>query len=475
MSGIGTPAEGARLYGRLGLCYALLRHWQRAKGHYETMLEEARKAEDREQQWEALQQLAMLGTDYTADPESDDELFRGVKQKAEQEAEEEDEREEDEREEAESSGESELFEWSPEYALERARKRWRWPRRWGRQDLIVQGTYGLALLDAHASRWGPALEKMTEARGLFVKMGDRAMEAELLNLAAWGEVLIGRSKEAVRLGRERLSAARELGGRDFYLADLHGLVLALLETGDYEEALSVAELGAEAARSSGSSPRLYFSLLLLGDAYRILYRLKEARDTYLETTGAVNFSQYRALTHSKLCAVAAVAEDWEEAHTEASRAAALRGDMVLQLTDPLHRHHEIEALLRGGDKELAREELRRFGEAVRDNRRFRIAHLRARVALEWWEGRTGAAFESLREAEASAEEIGLPGELWQIRAGLGELYEERGEPEEARRAFAGATKTLQRLVARIEDEELRKDFLAAPQVRRVLERSGEGG
>ncbi len=470
MSGIGTPAEGARLYGRLGLCYALLRHWQRAKGHYETMLEEARKAEDREQQWEALQQLAMLGTDYTADPESDDELYRGVKQKAEQEAE-----EEDEREEAESSGKSELFEWSPEYALERAEEALALAEEMGRQDLIVQGTYGLALLDAHASRWEPALEKIAEARGLFVKMGDRAMEAELLNLSAWGEVLMGRSKEAVRLGRERLSAARELGGRDFYLADLHGLVLALQETGDYEEALSVAELGAEAARSSGSSPRLYFSLLLLGDAYRILYRLKEARDTYLETTGAVNFSQYRALTHSKLCAVAAVVEDWEEAHTEASRAAALRGDMVLQLTDPLHRHHEIEALLRGGDKELAREELRRFGEAVGNNRRFRIAHLRARAALEWWEGRTGAAFESLREAEALAEEIGLPGELWQIKAALGEIHEEFGEAEEVRRAFGLAAAGLWGLAERIGEEGLREGFLGARQVRDLLRRSGTTG
>ena len=45
---------------------------------------------------------------------------------------------------------------------------------------------------------------------------------------------------------------------------------------------------------------------------------------YTEASGSINLSQYRALVRSKLCAVAALEEDWEEARARALQAAALR-------------------------------------------------------------------------------------------------------------------------------------------------------
>jgi hypothetical protein len=70
-----------------------------------------------------------------------------------------------------------------------------------------------------------------------------------------------------------------------------------------------------------------------------------------------------------------------------------------------------------------------------------------------------------------AQEIGLQGELWQIWAAIGELYERRGEPEEARDAFSRAAGIVERLAGEIEDEALKEGFLSAPQLRRVLETS----
>jgi hypothetical protein len=67
----------------------------------------------------------------------------------------------------------------------------------------------------------------------------------------------------------------------------------------------------------------------------------------------------------------------------------------------------------------------------------------------------------LREAEALAEEMGLPGELWQIRATLGELYQESGDEEQAVHAFSQAAQTLQWLAGRIDDPPLQADFLGA--------------
>ena len=459
-----APSERIGLYERLGRAYGLVRDLGRSREAYEGMLAETRKAGDREAEWKALLHLAVLGTDHSVRPEEDDELFRGVRRKM-------DEVEEDRDGTGDDGSAPAGSVWSPSYALDRAGEALSLARGLERDDLVANSLFLRALLGAWAGRWDGVAGMTAEARSLFAAMGDRAMEAEALTLSAWGEVILGRPQEALRLGRERLAATRELGNQDIHLADSHGLVLALLEVGEYEEALSMARGAVQAARSLGSPPRLFISLMMLGDAERALFRLGDARAAYREMAGTVLFPQYRALVHAKLCASSSLAGDWEEAHARALRASEARGEVMLQLSEPLHRHHEIEALLRGGDEELAREDTRRLGERVGSNRRFRLVYLKMLAVLHRQgdtEGDTEGAIEHLRQAEALADEIGLPGELWQIQAGLGELHEERGESGEAREAFARASRVVRKLSGKISDEGLREGFLAAPQVRRLI-------
>ena len=61
-----------------------------------------------------------------------------------------------------------------------------------------------------------------------------------------------------------------------------------------------------------------------------------------------------------------------------------------------------------------------------------------------FEGDTQRALDRLREAEALAEKIGLPGELWQIRSKIGELHERRREDEEARGGVLRGVADLER-------------------------------
>jgi chemotaxis protein histidine kinase CheA len=113
--------------------------------------------------------------------------------------------------------------------------------------------------------------------------------------------------------------------------------------------------------------------------------------------------------------------------------------------------------------------VRRFADHAEVNERNRMTCLRSLAVLDEWEGEATRALDRLRKAEALAEEMGLPGELWQIRSKIGELYERRGEAGEAQRAFSRAAQTLRDLAAKINDARLREGFLAAPRVRRVLE------
>jgi tetratricopeptide (TPR) repeat protein len=113
----------------------------------------------------------------------------------------------------------------------------------------------------------------------------------------------------------------------------------------------------------------------------------------------------------------------------------------------------------------------RIGERVGENRRFRLVHLQMLAVLAEWDNQPAEALGRLQEARTLAEEIGLPGELWQIWAALGELHEQRGETEEAHGAFSRAARIAERLAGEIEDDALTEGFLSAPQLRRVVETS----
>jgi tetratricopeptide (TPR) repeat protein len=131
-------------------------------------------------------------------------------------------------------------------------------------------------------------------------------------------------------------------------------------------------------------------------------------------------------------------------------------------------------LLRGGAHEQAAEDVRRFGQGLEHmdhNRRYRIAYLRALAVLAHYRGEIDQATRHLQEAAWLAEEIGLPGERWQILAALGELQRRQNDESKARHAFAQAAELMQTLAQQIEDTQQRMTFLSAAPTRYVLEQA----
>jgi tetratricopeptide (TPR) repeat protein len=359
-----------------------------------------------------------------------------------------------------------------------------------RPNLVVRALHALARLEMFAGRLeesathaeeGAALSRqlaerpppprtelpsaMSAITGLAAswRAGHKARETQCLIFLAFDRIFQGRLQEGVAIGREAQAISQELPER-IEAMSLWALGLGLPEIGEYEEALALTRRGTELARKAHDTPLLAVNLELLGWAHESLLNLEEARAAYEEALGG----QYEAVSHAKLCVVAALLENWEDAYTHAKR--AHEAGIFFNPLISIHLHHEVETLLRGGAERLAREEVRRFAERAQTNERDRIAYLRSCAVLNEWEGDTKRAIGQLQEAEALAEKIGQPGELWQIRAALGELCERRGETGEARAAFVRAAQTLRMLAEKIGDEKLREGFLSAPQVSRVLAR-----
>ena len=294
------------------------------------------------------------------------------------------------------------------------------------------------------------------------KAGARALEIQCLIFLAYIRMFRGWPQEGMALAREAQAISGGLPER-METMSLWALGLGLQEMGEYEEALVLASRGTERARRVGYTFLLAANLGRLGDAHVPLLALREARAAYEE---AVALGHYTTFSDARLCVVAALSEDWEDAHAHA-RKTNEAGTFFNPLLS-VHLHHGVEALLRGGDEKLAREEARSLVGRAQTNRRDRMSYLRSLAVLEVWEGDTKRAMDYLREAEALAEEIGLPGELWQIRARIGEIHERRGEADEAREVYSRAAQTLRTLAGKIKDKGLREGFLSAPRVRRVL-------
>jgi tetratricopeptide (TPR) repeat protein len=388
-----------------------------------------------------------------------------------------------------------IYGWELDAAADHSERALGIARELGLEELVARSLDTLGISHYFAGRWDECLAPLREAAALYARMEyrgagslaaqylrigsppsgelhNRAMEAQCLATLSVAEVNRGELAASVDAGRAAMKIARKSNNEWSQVLAAANLSQGLTEGGHYSEALRVTREAVRMARKLPDPILPLISLFSLGNVYQAMLGLDEAQTAYQE---ALEFAEavprpWR-LVFAKLCANRALAGDWEAAHRYALEAMEVRdaAPSRLMLMDFV-RHYETEALLRGGDEELAREDAKRLGERVGENRRFRLVHLRMLAALARWDGDDEEELERLREAEALAEEIGLPGELWQIRAVLGELHDRRGEPEEARDAYRRSARIVERLAGEIADEALKEGFLSAPPIRRVLER-----
>jgi predicted ATPase len=485
--------EIEHLYIHLGRAYELNAEWEEARTAYTSMLAYAREAGELVMESTILNRLAILAAQQSFDLVTAQTLLEEAWRVAE------------------ASGdlvilaETEwnlaqmaIHAWKSQQALLHAERALERARMTGLKELTARSLYTLGLSHALGHRWEEAVVYAEDARTLYAAIGDqaggasglsaqliyagsppselltkRAMEVLCLCLLALGHVNRGEPLTGVNAGRAALDISLEINNMWAQVYSVLNLNHALLETGDYEEALRITQQGVEMARTLPNPTLLFLMLTVSGAVQQAMLRLEEAHETLMESLAiseTIAVRSYKVLATSRLCANRALAGDWKTAYTYALETVAVRKDMEASLLFiDFTRYYETEALLRGGDEEWAREDVQRLGAHINSNRRLRLAYLRARATLAEFDGETSETLESLQEAAVLANEIGLPGELWQIEVALGEAYTSRGEMEQAYQTFVRACTIVQGLAEKMEDEELRTNFLAAPAVQRVLE------
>jgi DNA-binding SARP family transcriptional activator/tetratricopeptide (TPR) repeat protein len=310
---------------------------------------------------------------------------------------------------------------------------------------------------------------MEAAAAGYAALGNRALEADSWVGLASIRILQGEIEASITAARTAYTMGQEIENSFGQAMSRPLLICALVDHGDYQEALALVEPNLAAARSLALAPKIVaaFSAGLLywalGDA--------EAARTVHQTLNPwlieAKVPGYLEQNAAHLCVDAALAGDWQTAHRYARQALSDRDYQALPLYLAPH-WPETEALLRGGDLELAREDAQRWGELVGHIPRYRPLYLRSLALLAQWEGDLPQAIAHLEEAQTLAETIGLPGEQWQILAKLGELYRGEGNEAKAQLTLQRAKEIIQGLASKIEDETLRIRFLEAAPVRRLI-------
>lgn len=302
---------------------------------------------------------------------------------------------------------------------------------------------------------------------------NRALEALCWAHLAVAQLHGGQVHDSIRSGRRAL--AQEI--KNVWVQVISTLCFAqgLLDAGAYEEALLLTQQTVALARTLPPAINFQVFLTTLGSAYQAVQQWEEARSTLEEAevvAERLDLGPMRAPPLSRLCMYYAEAGDWEAAYHYAVKVSTVRkrSDVTLIVFD-FSRQYETEALLRGGDERQARAEVQRLEEHLGNYRRFRLPYLRSLAVLTAWEGHSEQAIGYLREATALAADLGLPGEQWQIQAELGRMFEAKGEPTQAQRAFGEAATIIRRLAEGIGDEALRACFLAGPQIQTVLQQA----
>jgi DNA-binding SARP family transcriptional activator/tetratricopeptide (TPR) repeat protein len=453
-----SGADRQDLYASLGRAYELAERWPRAQETYQAMIAYAQTIGATALECLGLNRLATVYINGFKDPEGAIALLEQARTVAE------------------GSGDRRGLaetEWNLSTAA-RMRQETHLARHHGEQALAIARDLGhpqllarclnsLAYVHTRLRQWDTVELYATEASDLYAAAGNQILEADCQRLVGWSQMYSGRPRESLATLQETFAFSQHIENLWGQAECGWRLALTLLELGRYGEAIRLARQAVEQARIVGIPTMVVLALTTWGKVQRTVMALEPARETLLEVLAESKeqgLTGYRDWALAELCALYALAGDWSQAHVYARQTLESREDESL-LPIALSGWYETEALLRGGDVDIARTEVEGLGEMVGDNQRYRLPLLRSLGLLAQWDGDADQAITHLQTASALAQEIGLPGEEWSSLGALGALYAGQGNQAKAQQAWDVSADIILSLAETIDEEELRVGFLRA--------------
>jgi len=458
--------ERQKLYTSLGRAYELTGAWPQAQEVYQAMYTYAQTTGSRALECAALNHLATVYINGLKDRQQANIFLEQARQVAEQSG--------DRRGLAETEWNLSIgarAEQKTYTAIQHGEKALRMARELGEPQLLARSLNSLAYIHALLRQWEQVEADADEAQQLYATTGNRILEADSQRLVGWCQMYVGRPRDSLATLQETFAFSREIDNLWGEIECEWRLALTLLELGRYGEAIQLASQAVKQVPTLSPPVMSTMARFSWGTVQRTVMALGPARETLEEVLTEcieMDLTGYMDWPLAELCALDVLSENWEQAHAYARQALENRGN-IAQLPMNFTGWYQTEALLRGGDGELARAEVAQLGKIVRNNRRYRLPLLRSQAVLAEWDGEARKALTYLQSAGALAQEIGLPGEEWSILSAQSALYAQEGGRDQAEQARQAAAAILHGLANSIDQPDLRAGFLAADPVRKIVE------
>lgn len=317
-----------------------------------------------------------------------------------------------------------LARWKPAAALDHVLRALDLARELGSDDLAARCLNMLLLAAPPIGRWNDAVHWAIECREIFSRLGNRAMEVDTLGQHSTALAQLGRIDEAERFAREAHSLAQSIDNPWGLVTSKFTLAMTLLAKGDDENALTLARESFALAGPRAVPVITYISAIVLATVLRNAGEFDEARRVLESTRDLPAFQPFTDQITEDLAVTATCAGDWAEAAALLLPLLPGRNE-AMNLYRGLERDLEIEALLRAGAGDAARDDLTTFSEHVAESPRFAIVVLRCRAVFEHWKGNPAAAAALLDEAGDRSRELGIPLELRRTEAVRARLLDSR--------------------------------------------------
>jgi DNA-binding SARP family transcriptional activator len=343
----------------------------------------------------------------------------------------------------------------------------------GLPELAARSLNMMAYAELDLGEWPASAAHAREAATAYAGLGNRALEADSHCVLANALIHQGCPADGVAAARMAQAITRAIENTWGQVSSTLCLALGLSESGAYGEALAVAQEGrALAAEAALPAPMQIFILARLGGVYRALQspaRARAAHDEALALAAAPGLRWWFAeMVAAELCADDTLTEDWTAAAPYARQALAA-ADGALPFAGLLA-GDAIAALAYSGALTEAADHAARFAAHTGANPRFQLAYERGMAAVAATRGDAAGALAHLQAALDLAQRLGLPGEEWRVAARMAALQEATGAPAAAADGYARAAACLRTLAGTIEAPHEQAAFLAAPPVRAVLAR-----
>ncbi len=461
-----SGADRQALYAGLGHAYELTEQAKPAENVYQAMIDYARQVEAPAMECQGLNRLAVLYNMILFDPDRALVVLEQARRVAE--------RAGDRRGMAETAQNLSMTAGhlhDVDNEIRYAHQAFTIARELAHPNLLARSLNRLSFAYVSLRAWEKCERYATEAVQHFEEAGNAWLANDSRRLAGASQLQNGRPDESLKTQNTAYAFFRQVDHGWEQADTARFLAMTQIELGQYGQAVRLATEAVELARKI-EHPHATSLLATLGLAHRHILSLDVAQDAYATLKGAVDkgeaFYPFPDEIAAEQCAIHALRGEWEQAHGYAKEVLAFHAGGSLP---PMGKTgwFDTEALLRGGDGDLARTEVARLDKAMGENRRYRLPLLRSRAVLAQWDGAPEQAIFHLEAALALAREIGLPGEEWPICASLGALYVEQAEDAKAQQSYRQAAALIRRLAETIDDPDYRAGFLTAAPVRSVLE------